>query len=126
MKLRLESNSVRLRIKKSDLQILKEKNSIHETVFFPGGSFEYRLSTSDNENEVTVRMQSHLLEVIIPSNEATLWMSNDETGIYHAITFANHSLDIIIEKDFPCKDKSVEENQDTFIELSQINKINQC
>ena len=126
MKLRLESNSVRLRLKKSDLQMLREKNSIDETVFFPGSYFTYKLSISNEEKEVTTRMDSQFIEIIIPSGEAMLWMDNNETGIYHTVTFDNHSLNIIIEKDFPCKDKNAEENKDTFIELSQKNHINQC
>lgn len=127
MKLRFDKNSLRLRVKKSDLQLLSEKNSIHETVHFPDSSFDYLLSISDHSNEVTARMKGQSIEVTIPSSLAMSWINNDETGIYQTITFGNnHSLDIIIEKDFPCKDQPGEDQSDSFTELSDRNKSKQC
>jgi len=127
MKLRFDKNSLRFRVKKSDLQMLQEKNSIHETVAFPNSSFDYRLSISSQSTEVTAQMQGQSIEVIIPSGIAIGWINNDETGIYHTITFGNnHSLDIIIEKDFPCKDQPEADQSDSFIELSERNKSKPC
>lgn len=127
MKLRFDKNSLRLRVKKSDLQLLSEKNSIHETVHFPDSSFDYLLSISDHSNEVTARMQGQSIEVTIPSGIAMAWINNDETGIYQTITFGNnHSLDIIIEKDFPCKGQPEADQSDSFTELSERNNSKQC
>ena len=127
MKLRFDKHSLRLRVKKSDLEMLRKRNSIHETVHFPDGSFDYSLSISDHSTEVTASMQEQSIQVIIPSNIAVDWMDNDETGIYQIITFGgNNSLDIIIEKDFPCKDQPEESQSDSFIELSEKNRSKRC
>jgi hypothetical protein len=127
MKLRFDKNSLRLRVKKSDLQLLKEKLSIHETVHFPDGALDYVLSISDHSGEVTARLHGQSIEVTIPSNIAMAWINNDETGIYQTIAFGNnHLLDISIEKDFPCKDQPDADQSDSFNELSEKNNLNQC
>ena len=127
MKLRLDKNSIRLRVKKSDLEILREKSSVQQTIAFPNHTFHYVLSVSENEKTVMATMNEQTIEVIIPTAEAAAWMSNDETGIYYTLAFgSNQSLDIIIEKDFPCKDKSTIENADTFVELAEKNQFNEC
>ncbi|HYV90194.1 MAG TPA: hypothetical protein VE978_00350 [Chitinophagales bacterium] len=127
MKLRFDKNSIRLRVKKSELLELQQKNFVQENISFPNGSFSYKLSISNLATEVETRTQSQSIEVIIPSDMAALWMNDEEVGIYHAITFGNNeSINVIIEKDFPCKDKSEEVNQDTFVELAAKHSNDQC
>jgi len=127
MKLRLDKNSLRLRVKKSDLETLCEKSTISESIGFPGGSFNYSLSISDIETEVMANMKGSSLEVMIPSHTASVWINSDETGIYHSIHFDNeHSLNITIEKDFPCKERPEEDTSDTFVELAEKNKDGHC
>jgi hypothetical protein len=127
MKLRFDKNSVRLRVKKSDLQMLREKKSIFETVHFPGSSFDYQLSISDSSSEVSACMKGQSIEVTLPSGIAMTWINNDETGIYHTVNFGNnHSLGIIIEKDFPCKGQPEADQSDSFNELSERNKSKLC
>jgi hypothetical protein len=104
MKLRLDKHSLRLRVKKSDLQLLREQNSVSEIIPFPGGAFEYRLETCESLNEITAKISERSIAVTVPATIATSWMDNDEVGIYHTLAIGTESfLDIIIEKDFPCK-----------------------
>ena len=126
MKLRFDQNSLRLRVKKSDLEKLRVQNFIEETVHFPNGEFGFHLSISDQVMEVIAAMKPSSIQVSIPSSIALQWISNDEVGIYHTIQFGKHSLDIIIEKDFPCKDRPEEDQSDSFTILSERNKSKQC
>jgi hypothetical protein len=127
MKLRFDKNSVRFRLRKSDLEKLREKNLIEETIRFPNGNFSFRLSISGQSNEVTAAIHAAMMEVNVPPAIAIPWMNNDEAGIYKTLCFGNqHVLEIMIEKDFPCKDNAAEDKSDTFSELAQINHANGC
>ena len=118
MKLRFDKNSLRLRIKKSELEMLRIKTAIHETVLFPNGHFAYDLSVRSDTYEVIANLNEKSIEVILPSRLANEWMNSEEVGIYHTISFGkDRSLDIVVEKDFPCKDRPTEDNSDTFKEL---------
>jgi len=125
MKLRFDKNSIRLRVKKSDIEILRSGHSIRETVCFPGAAFNYGLLISKDTSGVSARMEWPFIEVTIPEGIATAWINSDETGVYQTIAVGNNqSLDIIIEKDFPCKDQPGEDQSDLFGELSE--KEQQC
>ena len=126
MKLRFDKNSLRLRVKKSDIEKLREKNSIHEVIAFPNGSFVYKLLLSDDLTEMAARIQDQSIEVIIPAELALAWMNNDETGLYRTALFNNQQLDIIVEKDFPCKNRPEEDSSDSFSEPSTLILPSQC
>ncbi len=50
-------------------------------------------------------------------------IDTDEVGIYGFLKLDNNkSTEIIIEKDFPCKDRPEEDKRDTFQELADKNE----
>ncbi|MBK9730826.1 MAG: hypothetical protein IPO83_06010 [Chitinophagaceae bacterium] len=115
MKLRFDKNSLRLRLKKSDIEKLRNDNSVHEKIPFLNGSFEYRLLIAPDQPEVAANLEAQSITVVIPTNIALTWMNNNEVGIYHTIHIdENRNLDIILEKDFPCKEIPEEDQQDYF------------
>lgn len=117
MKLRFEKNSVRYRIKKSELQQLKEEGFVKDTIAFPGAVLSYKLCIADVAN-VSPSITNNVITIDIPMAIAHQWINADEVGIYASVATAeNKTLDIIIEKDFPCKDRPDEDKSDTFTEL---------
>lgn len=118
MKLRFENNSVRIRIRKSELLHLKENNSITEEISFPGTYFTYGLRIADVA-DIMPEWSDKKLEIHLPVVKAGAWINSDEVGLYHLINIDNdEALEIIIEKDFPCKDRTGEDKADTFSELA--------
>lgn len=127
MKLRFDKNSLRLRLKKSDVEVLQEHQSIQETIIFPNGAFSYRLSLAAEVTEIATCLQDQLVEVTVPFSMALDWMNGIETGLYHTIVLNHqHSLNIIIEKDFACKDRADEDASDSFTEPSTLNISKHC
>ena len=117
MKLRFEKNSIRYRIKKSELELLKQYGFIKDSVAFPNAVFSYGLHITD-EKEIRPEIINNHISIYIPSAIAINWIETDEVGIYHSLNIsAQQTLDIIIEKDFPCKDRPEEDKSDTFTEL---------
>ncbi|MEP7127607.1 MAG: hypothetical protein ABI729_02015 [Chitinophagales bacterium] len=115
MKLRFDKNSLRLRLKKSDIEKLRSNNSIHENIPFLNGSFEYSLLIEPDQPEVSAHVAGQSIKVVIPSNIAITWINNNEVGIYRTIHIdENRKLELIIEKDFPCKEIPEVDQQDYF------------
>ena len=119
MKLRFDKNSLRLRVKKSDIAKLRSESMVEETICFPGATFRYRLILSGEETQITSTVDQHTIEVIVPHSIALSWMDTEEVGIYCTVNAGvNNSLSITIEKDFPCKEQPGEDVSDTFTELA--------
>ena len=126
MKLRFDKNSIRLRVKKSDLEKLHQEKFLEEKIYFPDGEFAYRLAIASHLTEISATGTSSCIAVRIPNTIAYEWIGNDEVGVYHTIHFGDRSLDIIIEKDFPCKDNKTEDKSDAFTELAERNDEKHC
>jgi hypothetical protein len=119
MKLRFEKNSLRYRLRKSEVEQLTHKGFVKESVAFPGSIFIYELHVCDDVNDPTAQFSDNILRVNIPVGIATEWINTDEVGIYHLLHVnGTETLDITIEKDFPCKDHPEEDKSDTFTELA--------
>ena len=120
MKLRCVQNSIRIRIKKSELAQLDNEGIITETVSFGGTTmFAYTLAVDALRDEVTAEYIDNLLAVHIPLVKAQNWISTNQVGIeVHQELDNGEQLHILIEKDFPCVDRANEDKSDTFTELA--------
>lgn len=121
MKLRCTENSIRLRLRKSELQTLSEKNNIEETInFMAGTKFIFQLSIAAHLENVEAVFQHQVLKISIPDLQAYNWIESNQVGIeVHQELPENKKLHILIEKDFPCTDREDEDKSDTFWELAQ-------
>ena len=118
MKLRFEKNSLRLRVRKSDVAELKQQGFITESVEMPGNVLTYELRILDIAAPQAL-FKDNAVVATIPRNIAAEWLNTDEVGIYHMISMDNNrTLELVIEKDFPCKDRPEEDKSDTFTELA--------
>ena len=128
MKLRFEKNSLRYRLRKSDVEQLKHQGFVKESVIFPSSTFTFELHISDDVNDPTANLINGTVIVNIPVGIATEWLNTDEVGIYHLLHVnENATLDILIEKDFPCKDHPEEDKSDAFTELAEkVGKNEMC
>lgn len=120
MKLRFEKNALRYRLRKSDVEQLTHNGFVKETVSFPSAIFSFELQVSDDVNDPFAEFTNNAVIVKIPVGIATEWINTNEVGIYHLVHVnTNETLDILIEKDFPCKDHPEEDKGDTFTELAE-------
>jgi hypothetical protein len=54
--------------------------------------------------------------VAISEDQARTWIEAGEVGIYIAVDIGSEDLlEVVIEKDFACLDRSDEDNTDTFV-----------
>lgn len=120
MKLRFDHQSIRLRVRKSDIEKLSLDGFIQETVQFPQGLLVYRLEMNQDKHAVEALILSDTIVVSIPSEQAVDWIQSESVGIYAtlATSAVGVEMKVLIEKDFPCRHNSSEDNADTFEELS--------
>jgi hypothetical protein len=119
MKLRIKGNSLRLRVSRSELTRFLSPSRIEETIRFgpgPEAKLTYALESTPTNTATTVRYNPLELTVTISEDQARTWSGAGEVGIYTAVDIgADSLLEVIIEKDFACLDRSDEDNTDTFV-----------
>lgn len=128
VKIRSIHNAIRLRVRKSEIALLKEHGVISETIHFPGGtSLLHVLKKSDTAVRVTAEFVQSKITISLPNDMADEWIDTDEVGIQATIELEETApLEILIEKDFPCLDRANEDKSDTFWELAAEKKPDNC
>jgi hypothetical protein len=121
MKLRIKGNSLRLRVSRSELAHFQAGDRIEETIRFaeaPEAKLTYALESAVQSSPVRVRYGFHDVTVILSEDQVRIWEAESEVGVYSNLDIGSAgSLDVIVEKDFACLDRSDEENRDTFTNL---------
>jgi hypothetical protein len=118
MKLRIKGNSLRLRVSRSELARFQAGDRIEETIHFtaaPEATLTYALESALKPSPVTVRYGPREVTVILSKDRARIWGAQSEVGVYTTLDMGPAgSLEVAVEKDFACLDRSDEDNSDTF------------
>jgi hypothetical protein len=118
MKLRIKGNSLRLRVSRSEVDKISRRERLEETIRFApqvDAKLTYALEQAPSVSVPTVRYNGTEVTVLIPAAIADAWCRTDVVGITECVSLGDFgSLDLTIEKDFACLDRSEEENSDTF------------
>jgi len=120
MKLRTTHNSIRIRIRKSEIDLLEQKKIVEESIRFPSGTiFKFALKIGNGSEVIDANLEDNNLVLSISKTAASQWMNTNEVGIETNINLPdNETLHLLIEKDFPCLDRPEEDKSDTFWELA--------
>ena len=118
MKLRIKGNSLRLRVSRTEIERLLRRERLEDTIQFApqaDAKLTYALEQASSVSLPTVRYTEGKVTVVIPADLAENWCTTEMVGIAESVNLgAFGSLELVIEKDFACLDRSEEENQDTF------------
>ncbi|MCB0643174.1 MAG: hypothetical protein KDC44_16110 [Phaeodactylibacter sp.] len=128
MKLRCTHNSIRIRLRKSELELLRSTGMVRETISFPGGTvFSFELNINAQSSEVVADIHNGELDVCLPVEMANQWIDTDQVGIeVEQLLPDGQQLHLLIEKDFPCQHRPEEDKSDTFIELAEEAQKTDC
>lgn len=123
MKLRTTHNSIRIRIRKSELERLQKEQLVEESIQFPNGVlFKFRLAINEPTDSLEASLEDNCLQLSIGPSEASSWINTNQVGIESELPLAgDEKLHLLIEKDFPCLDRPEEDKSDTFWELAPEN-----
>ena len=117
MKLRIEGNTLRLRLKRTEIDTLQSDGRVEAAVDFgAGGRLVYALEAADVPH-LAVRYRPGEIVVTVPAAQATRWAgSEEEVGMdaAHALDDGG-TLSILVEKDFQCLHRPLTEaDRDAF------------
>lgn len=103
MKLRCVTHSIRIRVRKSDLAVLRSEGVVEDQVSFGGDQvLVFGLCLVEKLAEVTASFEAGKIEVRIPASVGEKWMDSPQVGIHREMILEKQKkLDILIEKDFP-------------------------
>jgi len=108
MKLRMQGNSLRLRLTRSEVENLRDKGEVSETVKFrSGAAFIYRLQTHSGGDAVRADLAYGVISISVPTTTAERFAVSEEVGIYGY----DGELRISVEKDFRCLTRPSEEQE---------------
>jgi hypothetical protein len=119
MKLRLQGNSVRLRLTRSEVERLRETGLVEESVDFAAGeAFAYRLQTRSEPGPVDVGYRQGIMTVSVSKEAAQAWAGSDEVGLYSQFG----ALAISVEKDFRCLTRPRDDERDAYPHPGQLSE----
>lgn len=115
MKLRIKSNSIRIRLTKTEVTTLAATGYLEEQTLFANNKFVYALQSVDDANELTATMNANKITMLVPAALIKDWPVNDVIGFEARMPVAeNESLYLLLEKDFVCLDETTEDQSDNY------------
>ena len=120
MKLRIKDNSIRFRLLRTEVQMLAEEGRIESHTLLslsnPAGRLSYSIEHGAHYKEVAVQQDGLVIRLTAPTEDIVAWAEdNSAVGLYtEQAVYGGKTLQITIEKDFACIDRSDADNVDTF------------
>jgi hypothetical protein len=119
MKIRIEDNSVRMRLRKSEVSELSRKGRLCATTFFPEQLFEYCLQADPGIADLQASFTGGKITVRLPLAWIQTWPDSPKVGFETTFEVGADSLHILVEKDFVCLDRDPETQKDQFANPKQ-------
>ncbi|MFL2527505.1 MAG: DUF7009 family protein [Candidatus Azotimanducaceae bacterium] len=105
MKLRIRGNTLRLRLSRSEVDLVAQGKEVKDFTFFPGGgNLQYVLKQTLSDTSVvkTNEGDDSCINVLVDENKARQWAKSEEVGLFGAEPLILGSFELLIEKDFAC------------------------
>lgn len=100
MKLRIQGNSLRLRLAPSEVAKLRETGSVQSFIEFGSSlAMTYSLEASSHVQSVTASFDGRAIRVLAPVETLNEWVQTDRVGMKSS---PDAALPILVEKDFRC------------------------
>ncbi len=116
MKLRLQDDSVRLRLSVSEVRNIGSGRPVTAQTRFPGSVLAYRLVPS-HVTALSARLEGATLTVRVPREQACAWAGSDQVSLHGCVDLhSGGTLRLLVEKDFAClAPRAGEDPSDLFV-----------
>jgi hypothetical protein len=112
MKLRIQGNSLRLRLTRKEVTQVRDGGPVESFIeFAPGLSLVYRLEGSPSAEAMSATFDGRAIKVTMPAHRITEWVETDLVGIE---ALSQTGVQLLVEKDFQCLHRSVEQEPDAY------------
>ena len=118
MKIRIQANSIRLRLSQSEVQAFAETGRVEERIQFgtgPGESLVYIVERAAGRQLSAAYAVGQII-VFVPADACSEWAATDQVGIESEMDLGDGgTLRILVEKDFKClTERAGEDESDNF------------
>jgi hypothetical protein len=113
MKIRIQGNSIRYRLKEPEVADFKKYGRVTETIQLGEEETEQLrfVLLRSSVNMVTVQQADNTTTILVPEQMAQRWTDSDLVGFDAIIEIGKgKGLKVLVEKDFKCLDGSEEDN----------------
>ena len=112
MKLRIQGNSLRLRLTQKEVVRLHDCGRVESSIeFAPGRALAYALEGSPDATSVTANFDGQSILVTVPAPLMTEWAEGDRVSIEGPL---QAGVQLLIEKDFQCLHKPDHHDPDAY------------
>jgi hypothetical protein len=116
MKIRINGNSVRMRISKTELDKFTKTGLLEESTEFGNTVFNYALKSQPGLENLHSTYSDNTISIFVPEEFRFKWPETDTIGFDHNMDIGNgKTLFLLIEKDFACIDNALEDQSDNFV-----------
>ena len=107
MKLRLERDTVRLRLSPNEMELLKADKIVAEKISISSeNEFSYSIQIDNHLNTCFIDFKNNSLKISVPNAIADKWMNSNQIGIKEMIMVENgKATNLIVEEDLPPRKK---------------------
>lgn len=121
MKLRINGNSLRIRLTRSEVGKLADTGYLHEQTLFSGNKFVYALQSVDTGNELSATLETNKITMFVPKEFIKEWGENNVVGFNANMPVSeNDTLYLLLEKDFVCLNTTKEDQSDHYVNPDKI------
>ena len=114
MKIRIQGNSVRLRLSRTEVELLCTEGYIQENTVFGSSAFSYAVKQDSLLDELTAAFHDNRITMYVPAAFLENWAKNSIVGLDARMQVGNDKeLYLLIEKDFKCLD-AAEDQSDNY------------
>ena len=117
MKIRIQGNSIRFRLKQTEVKNFREEGEIKEEMSFgilPADKLSFVLKAR-NSGSFKITLESNVIMLQVPSVMCAKWTNTDLVGFEEEVTTGKgDTIRVLVEKDFKCLDGSDVENEDAY------------
>jgi hypothetical protein len=112
MKLRIQGNSLRVRVTQKEVAQLRRSHHVEALIEFgPGNELTYSLDGSVWAGSATVIFDGHAIRITVPARVMTEWTETGRVGIEAT---SQSGVQLLIEKDYQCLHGPGEQDADAY------------
>ena len=115
MKLRIKGNSIRIRLSKTEVDELVSGMSLTDGINFGTSILSYKVEAVKNGNSLNASFDNNVITMFVPTDLLAEWATNSVVGFESRMSLEHEGeLHLLLEKDFKCLDKTMEDQSDFF------------
>jgi hypothetical protein len=115
VKIRIRENSIRFRLSKSEVDAFERDGHLENKTEFGFADFVYGIQILDGIDSLAATYIGNKMTLFVPLSMRKEWTTTDMVGYNGTMNIGpGKTLNLLLEKDWACIDKSDEDQNDSF------------